>query len=82
MALPPDDLRRLRHQETTQALAPLGTPKMLGFPDGALRDDAPLLAALCDLVADCAPDLIVSHPPEDYHPDHRALGQAVGQAAG
>lgn len=81
-ALPPDDLRRLRYQETTQALAPLAMPKMLGFPDGALRDDAPLFVALQDLVADSAPDLIVTHAPEDYHPDHRALSQAVGHAAG
>lgn len=81
-ALPPDELRTLRLQETTRAMAPLGQPKMLGFADGSLRADATLEEALKSLFATTTPDLIVTHPPDDYHHDHRALGQAVSQAAG
>lgn len=81
-ALPPEELRCLRVQETTQALAPLGQPRMLGFPDGTLRVDAALEAALQGLIEGAAPDLIVTHPPDDYHPDHRALSVATAQAAG
>ena len=83
-SLPPDDLRRLRAQETTQALAPLGAgpPLMLGFPDGALRADADLEQALIRLIRTADPDLLLTHAPNDYHADHRALSAAASQAAG
>ena len=78
------DLARLRAAETAAALAPLGqgAPRMLGFPDGALRADAALEGALADLIAGAAPDLVLTHAPNDYHADHRALSAAVSQAAG
>ena len=83
-ALPPDDLRRLRAQETTAALAPLGSgpPVMLGFPDGELRADAALEQSLVKLIRQCDPDLVLTHAPNDYHADHRALSAATLQAAG
>ena len=81
-ALPPDDLRRLRAEETTRALSALGVPRMLGFADGALRADAALETALADLIAGTRPDLVLTHAPNDYHADHRALCAAVLQASG
>ena len=42
--------------------------------------DAALVAALGRLVAEAAPDLVVTHAPNDYHADHRALSAAVSQA--
>jgi N-acetylglucosamine malate deacetylase 1 len=82
--LPADDLRRLRAGETAAALAPLnaGAPHMLGFADGALRADAALETALCRLIEAEQPDLLVTHAPNDYHADHRALSMAASQAAG
>ncbi len=79
---PAADLKRLRAQETTAALAPLGVPLNLGFPDGALRADAALEDALRDLIRDSAPDLLLTHAPNDYHADHRALAAAALQASG
>lgn len=81
--LPPDHLRRLRADETTAALAPLGAgpPRLLGFPDGALRADAVLEDALRDLILETQPDLLLTHAPNDYHADHRALSTAALQAA-
>ncbi len=81
-ALAADELKRLRRQEATDALAPLGRPHMLGFADGSLRADSALEDCLRALITDTAPDLILTHPPEDYHPDHRALSAGVAQAAG
>lgn len=83
-ALPADVLRRLRADEAAAGLASLGVgaPLMLGFPDGALRADAALEQALADLLAEAAPDLILTHAPNDYHADHRALSAAVLQASG
>ncbi|MFN3846186.1 MAG: PIG-L deacetylase family protein, partial [Paracoccaceae bacterium] len=82
--LPPDDLRRLRATETGTALAPLGfgAPLGLGFPDGNLRADAALEHALTDLIAQTMPDLVLTHAPNDYHADHRALSLAAAQATG
>ena len=79
---PPDHLRRLRAEETRAALAPLGQPRLLGFPDGGLRADAALEAALRDLIDQEQPDLLLTHAPNDYHADHRALSAAALQAAG
>jgi LmbE family N-acetylglucosaminyl deacetylase len=81
-AQPPAELSKIRIQETAHALSPLGTPLMLGFADGALRADTDLEQCLSRLFADKAPDLVVTHAPNDYHADHRALSSAVAQAAG
>lgn len=80
--LPADELRRLRAQETTTALAPLGQPHLMGFADGKLRADDLLESALRDLIDRTSPDLLLTHAPNDYHADHRALSAAALQAAG
>lgn len=81
-ALPAAELRELRAAETTAALAPLGVPRFLGFADGDLRADAALEGAVQGLVAEVQPDLLLTHAPNDYHADHRALSMAASQAAG
>lgn len=81
-AVPDPDLPKLRAAEARRGLAALADPILMGFPDGDLRADAMLERALRDLIADARPDLIVTHAPNDYHADHRALCQAALQAAG
>lgn len=83
-ALPPEDLRRRRAKETAAALEPLGSgpPLMLGFPDGELCADAALERSLARIIHQTGADLILTHAPNDYHSDHRALSAAVLQAAG
>jgi len=74
----PATLARKRKAEATAAAAHLEvTPHFLGFPDGELTADAKLIAALKNLIANTQPDLIVTHAPNDYHADHRALSDAV-----
>ena len=75
-------LRSLRAEETRAALAPLGQPLLLDFEDGDLRADARLEGTLRDLIRDSAPDLLLTHAPNDYHADHRALSAAALQASG
>lgn len=78
----PAELRRVRRKEATDAAAVLNvTPHFLDFPDGALVADAALIGALRDLVKALTPDLIVTHAPNDYHGDHRAVSDAVRIAA-
>jgi LmbE family N-acetylglucosaminyl deacetylase len=78
---PPDELRLVRRAEATAAAQPLGvTPRFLDFPDGSLLPDAGLIAAIRRLLTEVQPDLVVTHAPNDYHADHRALSNATSQA--
>ncbi|KAA3452272.1 PIG-L domain-containing protein [Mesorhizobium sp. SARCC-RB16n] len=78
----PGVLARVRREEATAAAALLGaTSRFLDFPDGGLVADAALIDALKTLISEIGPDLAVTHAPNDYHPDHRALSDGVRIAA-
>jgi N-acetylglucosamine malate deacetylase 1 len=78
----PAALRATRREEAEAAAAGLGTaPRFLEFPDGTLLPDAALVSALRALVGEVRPDLVLTHAPDDYHPDHRALAAAIPAAA-
>lgn len=80
--LAPEELVRIRRQEAAAGAALFGlTPVMLGFPDGGLRADAPVIDRIAGLIRDARPTLIITHAPNDYHGDHRALSDAVRIAA-
>jgi LmbE family N-acetylglucosaminyl deacetylase len=75
-------LARLRREEATAAAALLGAaPRFLDFPDGELVADAVLIGALKTLIRETGPDLVITHAPNDYHADHRALSDGVRIAA-
>ncbi len=71
-----------RAEETRNGLAGLGTPHLLGLPDGGLANAVNAQDIITAVIHDAAPDLIITHGPEDYHPDHRALSSYVNNAAG
>ncbi|WP_421914769.1 PIG-L deacetylase family protein [Mesorhizobium sp.] len=78
----PAALARARREEACGAAALLGaTPRFLDFPDGALVADAEMIATLKALVGEIGPDLVITHAPNDYHADHRALSDGVRIAA-
>lgn len=80
---PPEDLARRRATEARAAALTLGvTPVMLGFADGGLTTQAALTPRLADLIRETSPDLLITHAPNDYHADHRALALAASQASG
>lgn len=80
---PDGALSEIRQAESTQALSPISTsPHFMGFSDGELLPDRDLIEALRRLIALETPDLIVTHAPNDYHADHRALSVSVSHAAG
>lgn len=79
----PAELARQRAGEAKAAANLLGAKlHMLGFADGDLMADAALIAAIGRTIAATAPDLVVTHSPNDYHADHRALAAAARQATG
>ncbi|MFN4904605.1 MAG: PIG-L deacetylase family protein [Planctomycetota bacterium] len=51
------------------------------FPDGSLQPTLQVREAIIREIRSFAPDLVLTHRPWDYHPDHRAVGQAVQDAS-
>ncbi len=49
----------------------------LGFQDGRLLDDVPTRLKFIDLMTRIQPDLIITHPPDDYHSDHVLTNRLV-----
>jgi len=74
----PAALRRTRRGEATTGAKHLGIePHFLDFADGAFVADASSIAAIKTLIGRVVPDLVITHAPNDYHGDHRALSEAV-----
>jgi len=71
-----------RKVETRRALKKLGDPIFLGFPDGFLYNHLEAQTKLLKLISSVKPDLIITHAPEDYHPDHKILSKYVKNATG
>ena len=51
------------------------------FPDGLLQATFDLRHAILREIRTFQPDLVLTHRTNDYHPDHRAVGQAVQDAS-
>ena len=78
----PGALVKTRREEAAEAAGLLGvTPRFLDFLDGALVADAALIGTLKALIGEVQPDLAITHAPNDYHGDHRALSDGVRIAA-
>lgn len=76
--IPPSELARIRHRESEAAVAILGARLLwpavtdeLVFPNEAQR------RIMIDLLRQADPDVILTHSPNDYHPDHRYVSQLV-----
>lgn len=51
------------------------------FADGFLQPTLELRERIIREIRAFAPDLVLTHRPDDYHPDHRAVGHAVRDAS-
>ena len=76
------NLANVRKLETKKALVDLGDPHFFDFPDGSLHLAKNAMSVFKNYIASIAPDLIITHSPEDYHSDHRALSYFVKEATG
>lgn len=54
---------------------------VLDYPDGALEPTLDARAEIISIIRRYRPDLILTHRPNDYHPDHRNTSQLVCDAA-
>jgi len=78
----PDALAALRREEARAAGQVLGVDYVTwDFPDGALEPSLEVRHTIISEIRSFQPDLVLTHRPNDYHPDHRAVGQAVQDAS-
>jgi LmbE family N-acetylglucosaminyl deacetylase len=67
------NLASVRRKEVKAAADLLGAELFLsGWPDGTLADDREGRRKLTELFRKFKPSLVLAHPLEDYHPDHKA----------
>ena len=80
--IPPEELAEIRRAEAAASARLIGaTSGVWEFPDGELRPTLEVRRRIIGEIRDFKPDLVVTHRPNDYHPDHRAVGQAVQDAS-
>lgn len=78
----PEQLAAVRQDEAVAAAAVIGaTYESWGYPDGRLQPTLEAREKVIHEIRAFAPDLLLTHRPHDYHPDHRAVGQLVQDAS-
>ncbi|GAA3400874.1 PIG-L deacetylase family protein [Paenibacillus hodogayensis] len=79
----PDELRLIRAQEAQNSGALIGAKVIsLDVPDLNVKsDEDELIRKLVDVIRQTQPDVIITHPPEDYMKDHMEVSKAVFDAS-
>ncbi len=76
------ELAAIRQQEAAASAALIGaTSGVWANPDGRLEPSLQVRDQIIREIRATNPDLVMTHRPNDYHPDHRAVGQAVQDAS-
>ena len=77
-----EELAEIRKRETTAAAQIVGAELLfLGLPDGELFVCPEHRAVVIDAIRQARPDIIITHDPNDYHPDHRNTSELVFSAS-
>jgi LmbE family N-acetylglucosaminyl deacetylase len=75
-------LAQRRTAESTQVAKTLGINyEVLDIHDGELEATLENRRTITRLIRDWKADIVISHRPWDYHPDHRAVGELVQDSA-
>lgn len=78
----PDELARIREEEFRRSAKMAGaTPVMLGYGDANAFDNKECRDKLTGVLKEIRPDLIITHSPNDYMPDHVAVSNLVFSAS-
>lgn len=78
----PDQIAVIRQAEAQAAADVIGAELVwLGVRDGELAVDDGTRHLLIETMRRTKPDVIITHPPDDYHPDHRNTCRLVMDAS-
>jgi LmbE family N-acetylglucosaminyl deacetylase len=76
------ELSAIRRAEAAASGEVIGAAyEVWDYPDGALEASLEVRRSIIREIRLFRPDLCLTHRPNDYHPDHRAVGQAVQDAS-
>lgn len=82
MVIPADELVEIRQAEARLSAEIIGAEfYWLGYSDELIFEDISTRLRFVDLIRQARPDLILTHDPQDYHPDHRAVSRLVFDAS-
>ncbi len=77
-----EELREIRRREARASAALIGAEcEVWEFLDGELEPTLEVRRRIIAAIRSFHPDLVLTHRVNDYHPDHRAVGQAVQDAS-
>lgn len=76
------ELAKIRKEEAQRAAAAADIEyQVLDFPDGGLEVNLNTRETVLRIIRTFSPDILVTHRPNDYHPDHRYTSQIVQDAS-
>lgn len=80
--LPMEEIAAIRKEEARRAAAHIGAEYIcLDYDDEMFFEDRAARIAFIDLVRYCKADVILTHYPEDYNPDHELTSKIVTDIA-
>lgn len=78
LSVEPKKLAAMREEEARNAAAVIGASFIWGgITDELAYTDLESRHRMIDILREADPDIIFTHSPNDYHPDHRYVGQLV-----
>jgi N-acetylglucosamine malate deacetylase 1 len=78
----PEQIAAVRKAEAQASADIIGARLVwLNVPDGALWFDEPTRHLFIEAIREAQPDVLITHPPDDYHPDHKTTSRLVMDAA-
>jgi len=81
LEIPPDRLAATRKKEAEASAAVIGARLLWpGVTDEMVFPNEQQRSLMIDLLRQADPDVIITHGPNDYHPDHRYVSQLVFDA--
>lgn len=76
--LPKEEIAEIRRNEATASAAVIGAELIwMGYPDEFLFSNEQTRLGFLNMVRQSRPDVILTHAPTDYHPDHLTTGQII-----
>lgn len=80
--LPMDEIAAIRKEEARRAAAVIGAEYIcLDYDDEMFFEDKAARLAFINLVRYCKADVILTHNPEDYNPDHELTSKIINDIA-